>query len=143
MKPGARGPSNSLGPQIEQHEILDGERDAEGREQLEQFRRLVDATQQDDLDQRSDRGDDDRGEGDRAPEADRAAQPIREREADVGAQHEERAMREIDDAGDAKDDREAGSDQKQRAGAREAGDELDEVEAQLEGPAKKRAPSEA
>ena len=101
MKPGARGPSNSLGPQIEQHEILDRERDAEGREQLEQFRRLVDAAQQDDLDQRSDRGDDDRGEGDRAPEADRAAQPIREREADVGAQHVERAMREIDDAGDA------------------------------------------
>ena len=135
MKPGARGPSNSLGPQIEQHEILDRERDAEGREQLEQFRRLVDAAQQDDLDQRSDRGDDDRGEGDRAPEADRAAQPIREREADVGAQHVERAMREIDDAGDAENDREAGGDQKQRAGAREAGDELDEVEAQLEGPA--------
>ena len=49
-------------PPDQQHEILDDERDAEGREQLEQFRRVVDAAQQHHLDQRADRGDDERGE---------------------------------------------------------------------------------
>ena len=57
-------------PPDQQHEILDDERDAEGREQLKQFRRVVDAAQQHHFDQRADRGDDERGEHDRAPEAD-------------------------------------------------------------------------
>ena len=117
-------------PPDQQREILNDERDAEGGEQLKQFRRVVDAAQQKHFDERADRGDGERGDYDRAPEADHAAQPFGQRVPDIGAQHVERAMREIDDAGDAEDDREAGGDEKQRAGTREPRDELDEIEAQ-------------
>jgi hypothetical protein len=44
-------------------------------------------------------------------------------------------MREIDDAGYTENDRETGSDEKQRASAREPGDKLNEVEAQDRAPA--------
>ena len=118
----------------QQHEILDDERDAEGREQLKQNRRVVDAAQQQHFDQRADHGDAERGEHDRGPEANGAAEPVGQRVTDIGAEHVEGAMGEIDDAGYAENDREAGSDEKQRAGAREPGDELDEVEAQGRAP---------
>ena len=114
----------------QQHEILDDERDAEGREQLKQHRRVIDAAQQQHFDQRADHGDAERGEHDRGPEANGAAEPVGQRVTDIGAQHVEAAMGEVDDAGYAENDREAGSDEKQRASAREPGDELDEVEAQ-------------
>ena len=114
----------------QQHQILDDERDAEGGEQLKQHRRVIDSAQQQHFDQRADRSDAERGEHDRGPEAKGAAEPVGQRVADIGAEHVEGAMGEIDDAGYAENDREAGSDEKQRAGAREPGDELDEVEAQ-------------
>ncbi len=124
-------PEQIVRPPDQQHEILDDQRDAEGREQLEQFRRVIDAAQQQHFDQRADRGDDRaRRATIAAPEAEGAAEPVGQRVADIGAEHVEGAMREIDDAGDAENDRQAGGDQKQRAGAREPGDELNEVEAQ-------------
>ena len=43
-------------------------------------------------------------------------------------------MREIDDAGDAENNRKSGSDEKQRAGAGEPCDELDKIEAQGRAP---------
>ena len=145
LKPGRARTEQIARPPDQQHEILDDERDAEGREQLKQFRRVVDAAQQQHFDERADRGDDERGERDRAPEADDAAQPVGQRVPDIGAQHVEGAMREIDDAGDAENDREAGGDEKQRAGAREPRNELDKIEAQgrappLERPTGRRSP---
>ena len=121
-------------PPDQQREILDDERDAEGSEQLKQFRRVVDAAQQQHFDERADRGDGQRGEHDRAPEADGAAQSVGQRVPDIGAKHVEGAMREIDDAGDAENDRKSGSDEKQRAGAGEPCDELDKIEAQGRAP---------
>ena len=41
----------------QQREILDDQRDAEGREQLKEFRRVVDAAQQKHFDKRADRRD--------------------------------------------------------------------------------------
>ena len=52
-------------------------------------------------------------------------------------------MREIDDAGDAEDDRESGSDEKQRAGAREPRNELNKIEAQGRAPPPERSIWEA
>ena len=79
-----------------------------------------------------------RAEHDRAPEAERAAEPVGQRVRDIGAQHVEGAMGEIDDAGYAENDREAGSDEKQRASAREPRDELDKIEAQGRAPPPER-----
>ena len=139
LKPGARGPSSSSGPQIEPHEVLDHQRHAEGREQLEQLRRVVDAAQQRHFDERADAR---RPRGRRAappPEAEKRAEPVDRGIGDIGAQHVEGAMREIHDARDAEDDRQAGGDEEQRAGAGEPGEELGEVEAHVREPARRFA----
>ena len=114
----------------QQHEILDDEGDAKSREQLKQNRRVIDSAQQQHFDERADQGDAERREHDRAPEAKGAAQPVGQRVTDIGAEHVEGAMGEIDDAGYAENDRQARSDEKQRAGARKSRYELNEVEAQ-------------
>ena len=95
------------------HGVVDDQHQREGREQLEQFRRLVDAPQQHDLDHGADGGDDDRGRDNAAPEAEPAAHLRGEGVGEIGAQHVERAVRDIDDAGDAEDQREAGGHKKQ------------------------------
>src|SRR5579875_2838425 len=66
-----------------------------------------------------------------------AAAARHEAVGDIGAQHIERAMGEIDDARDAENDGEPAGDEKERRRRGEAGQELDEDEAQ----AKSRAPS--
>ena len=119
-----------VGPPDNQHQILDHQRDAEGREQLEQLRLVVDATQQRHLDERAERGDGEASHERRRPEADRAARALDAAVGDISAEHIEGAVREIDDARHAENDRQSAGDEKQRAGAGEAGDELDEVEGQ-------------
>jgi len=68
-----------------------------------------------------------RGDGKRRQ---RHAQPKtqlrRERHRQVHAQHEQRPVREIDDARHAEDQRQSGGDQEQRRGARQAVEELDQ-----------------
>src|SRR6202041_2396930 len=54
-----------------------------------------------------------------------------QRERHIGAEHIERAMREIDDPRHAKDDREARRHQKQRRRAGKTGQELDKVKGHL------------
>ena len=110
------------------HEVLHHQRQAEGGEQLEQFRRMIDPAQQHHLDQHAEDGDDKGGDDDAAPKAERAGKALGQRERDIGADHVEGAMGEIDDAGDAEDDREAGRHQEQRCRAGETGQELDDVE---------------
>ena len=126
LKPGARGPSRSLGPQIQHHEVLDHQRQAEGREQLEQLRRMIDPPQQHHLDDHADHRDDQRRGDDAAPEAERAGEALGQREGDIGAEHVEGAVGEIDDPRHAEDDRQARRDQKQRRRAGKAGQELDD-----------------
>jgi hypothetical protein len=66
----------------------------------------------------------------------------RQREADIGAEHIEGAMREIDDARDAEDNRQARGDQEQRTCARQSGEQLIEVEVQRSTLAPERQVSE-
>ena len=53
-RPGARGPSRSSGAPDPERGVVDDEQQREGREQLEQLGRAIDAAQQHDLDQRAD-----------------------------------------------------------------------------------------
>ena len=110
------------------HNILDHQSEAEGREQLEQFRRMIDPPQQHHLDQHADGGDDQRSNDDAAPEAKRAGEALGQRERDIGAEHVERAMSKIHDPRHAEDDRQPRRDQEQRRRAGETGQELNEVE---------------
>ena len=110
------------------HEILDHQRQAERRQQLKQFGRVIDPPQQHHFDQHADDGDDQRGGDDAAPKPDRAGKPLGQRERDIGAEHVERAMGEIDDARDAEDDRQPRRHEEQRRRARKAGQELNDVE---------------
>ena len=64
-------PEEILRPPDHDHQLADDQHDAEGREQLEQLRRRVDASQQQDLDQRAEPADDHRGEQHAQPEAER------------------------------------------------------------------------
>ena len=113
------------------HQILDHQGQAEGRQQLKQFRRMIDPPQQHHLDQHADRRDDQPGGDDAAPESDRAGKSLGQRERDIGAEHVERAMGEIDDARHAEDDRQPRRHQKQRRRAGKAGQELNEVKGHL------------
>jgi hypothetical protein len=96
-----------------QHRVVDHQHQREGREQLEQLRRLVDAAKENDLDQRADHGDHQRRSDDAAPEAEPAADLRGEAVGEIDAQHVERAVRDIDDARDAEDQRQAGRDEEQ------------------------------
>ena len=109
------------------HEILDHQGQAERRQELEQFRRMVDPPQQHHLDQHADGGHDQRRGDDTAPEAERARKPFGQRERDIGAEHIEGAMGEIHDPRHAEDDRQPRRDQKQRRRAGKTGQELNDV----------------
>ena len=96
--------------------VVDDQQHREGGEQLEQLRRLIDAAKQQDLDQRADGRDQQRGEHDGAPEAEPAAHLGRDAVGNVDAQHVERAVGDVDDARDAEDQRQAGADEEQAGG---------------------------
>ena len=117
------------------HEVFDHQGQAEGREQLEQFGRAIDPAQQHHLDDDADQRDDQRRADDAAPEAERARKPLGEREREIGAEHVEGAMREVHDPGDAEDDRQARSHEKQRGRAGESGQKLREIKAHRHRPA--------
>ncbi len=103
-----------------QHGVVDDQEKRECGEELEQFRRDIDAAQDDDLDRCADCGHHDRGEHDPAPEPDRAAERRHQRVGDIGPEHIERAVRDIDDARDAENEGEPGRDEEQARGRSEA-----------------------
>ena len=113
------------------HEILDHQREAERRKQLEQFGCVVNPPQQRHFDQHADCRDDQRRGDNAAPEAERAGKIFGQREGDIGAEHIKGAVGKIDDPRHAKDDRQARSDQEQRRGAGKSGQELYEVKGHL------------
>ena len=118
-----------------ERQVLDHQDDAEGGDQLEELGRAVDAAEDEDLDERADDAHDQCRAEQRQPErAVAAAEPVAEEadegQAEIGAQHVERAVREIDHARDAEDQRQAGRDQEQAGSTGEAGQDLDEKEAQ-------------
>src|SRR5258708_9059818 len=93
---------------------------------------MIDPPQQHHLDQHADGYNDQRRRDDAAPESDRAGKSFGQRERDIGAEHVERAMREIDDARDAENDRQPRGDQKQRRRAGKSGQELNDVKGHYE-----------
>ena len=95
------------------HRVVDDEHQRESREQLEKFGRLVDSPQQHNLDQRAECRNHQSRRNDAAPEAEHATQPGGERIGQIQAQHVERAVGDIDDAGDAEDQRQSGADEEQ------------------------------
>jgi len=128
-------PEQIVRPPDQYREILDHQRQAEGRQQLEEFRRSIDAAQQQHLDQNANGGNDHRRENDTGPEPERAGQPLRQGKGDIGPEHIECAMREIHDAGDAEDDRQSGRDEKQRGRAGKSGQKLGDIKAHRACPA--------
>ena len=128
LEAGRAAAEQIVGSPDQHHDILDHQGQAEGREQLEQFRRMIDPPQQHHLDQHADNRHHQRRNDDAAPEAERAGEALGQRERDIGAEHVERAMGKIHDPRHAEDDRQPRRDQEQRRRAGETGQELNEVE---------------
>ena len=80
---------------------------------MEQLRRLIDAAQQQHLDQRSERRHHQSGGDNAAPKAERSAHLDGEAGGEIKPEHVERAVREIDDASDAEDQRQPGAHEEQ------------------------------
>ena len=113
-----------LGPPNYESQILNDEDDPEGRDELEQLRRPVHTAQNHELHEHADNADRDASQQRRQPESDWPGQPLQERVADVGPQHVERAVGEIDDPGDPEDQRQPGCNEKKCGGVCEAGEQL-------------------
>ena len=126
-----------LRPPDQQHEILHNQRRAESREKLEQFRRTIDAAQQQDLEQCAEQPDKNRGQSHPAPEPERSRESIRQRKGEIGAEHEECAVGEVHNARHAEDERKAGGHEKQRSGARKSREKLNDEELHPRGPQKR------
>ena len=106
---------------------MDDESQRESGEELEQFRRAVDAPQKQELDQGADDRHGYRGEKHGSPVANaRTADPGDQRIGDIAAEHEQRTVREIHDPRDAENQRKPCSNQKERRGAGESVQQLDE-----------------
>ncbi len=111
--------------------ILQHEQHAEGREQLEQGGCAIDAPQQDDLQQHAKQRDRQRRSEHAECERQRVApEPGQDAPADIGAQHEQAAVREVHHARHAEDDGQPGGDEEQRRRRGESGQELDREKAQ-------------
>ena len=108
-----------------QRGVLDHQHQGKGGQQLEQLRRAVDAAQQQHLDCRADDAHGQCRQHQRRPETQHRPQPLDRAVGDVDPQHEKRAVREVDDAGDAKDQRQPRRHQKQRRRAGQAVEQLD------------------
>ena len=110
---GRAGPEQLFGAPEPQHAILDDQAEGKSGEQLKQLRRAVNAAQQQHLDQSAQGGHSQRSQQQRRPKTNAGTQVGHQRIGNVNADHEKRAMGEIDNAGDAKNKRQAGSHQKQ------------------------------
>src|SRR5262249_45091662 len=123
---GARAEPVLRSPRI-QRDVAYDQHDAKRRRKLQEFRRAVEALEQQTLDGSADERDGKRRKHDGAPEACEAtAERTDQGPGDVGAQHVERAVREIDDARDSKNQRQPRGDKEERRRAGEAVQELRE-----------------
>src|SRR5260370_7138688 len=91
----------------------------------------MNAPQPHNIDRQADRRDDQRRGKNAAPKSDRAGKSFGQRERHVGAEHVERAMREINNARHAEDDRQARRNKKQRGCACKTSQELNEVKGHI------------
>ena len=117
------------------HHVLHDQHHAEGGEQLEQLRHAIDAAQQDELHHHTDHPDRD-GRQQHTEEEHRQAgieieQAGNDGDAEIGPQHVEGAVGEIDDPRDAEDDRQAGGNDEQRGGAGQPVERLHEKKGKI------------
>ena len=138
-------PELVLRPPARQRQILQHEHDAEGRQQLEKLGRLIDPAQDRHLDRNADQPDQHRCQQHATPKAKRAgrAEMRDQRPGEIGAQHVERAMREIHDPRHAEDDRQSRRDQEERGGRsqpvqRLGEDEVDHADSAPSGSVRRR-----
>ena len=119
------GKRREFGAELPQRVILQDERQAEGDEDRIERVAPDQRPQDDDLQGGAEHGDDDERREQRQPEI-----PGRHHDddADIGAEHEQFAMREIDHVHDAEDQRQAGSDQRQDHAGDDAIDRLNQNE---------------
>ncbi len=133
-----------LRPPDRQRHVLQHQHDAEGREQLEQLRRLVDPPEDQHLDDDADQPCESRRRQHAAPEAEhiRRSEAPDQRPGQIGPEHVERAMREVHDPRDAEDDRQPRRYEEQRRGRGQAVQRLGEDEVDHAGnPGDQTAPS--
>ena len=102
-----------LGSPQPERSVVDDQKDGEGRQQLEQLRRRINAAQQQKLDRRAQHRDTDCAQHNAAPKPERTAHRRHQRDGDVGPEHIERAVRDVDNARDAEDQRKPGGDEEQ------------------------------
>ena len=115
-QPRRPGAEQILRPPEPEGEIVEDEEDGERRQELEQLGRPVEAAQHAHLDRGTQQPDPDGRHDEATPEAEPPAHRRGQRPRPVEAEHVERAVGEIDDAGDAKDEREPRRDEEQRRG---------------------------
>jgi hypothetical protein len=97
----------------------------EGGEQLEQLGRVVGTRAAPAARWRAQHADQHRRDEHRRPRTPRRPEPVHQGPGHIQAHHVERAMREIDDPGDAEDQRQPCRDEKQRRGRRQPVEQLD------------------
>ena len=102
------------------HDVAQQQHQRERRQQLEQLGGVIDAAQERDLYQCSQQRERRRRGEHAAPEAEHPAQARGAGIGDVGAQHVQRAVRHVDDARDAENQRQPRRQEKQRRGVRQA-----------------------
>jgi hypothetical protein len=118
-----------------QHHILGHQHHTEGGQQLEQLRRLVDAPEDQHLHRHAGEPDDSRREQHPQDEGRQRIMVVEQRGDDghteIGAEHEEGAMREIHDPRDAENQRQPRGDDEQRGRIGEAGKRLRQDEGEV------------
>jgi hypothetical protein len=125
----AHGPEQVRSTPQGKRRVADDENDGERGRQLHEFGRIVEPLQEQDFEQRTDQRDGECCQEEPEPERQRAAahdagEHVPELIRAVRAQHVQRAVREIDDARDAEDQRQAGRDEEQRRRGGQAVEEL-------------------
>ena len=117
-EPGRLHSEDVVAAEGDYHQVRDDEHGREGGDELVEFRRTVHATKDKDLENDANNSDRQGGDYDAAPEAQRGVERGNEardqRGCEVGSQHVERAVREVDDPGDAEDQRQTARSDEQR-----------------------------
>jgi hypothetical protein len=103
-----------------QRRVVDNEHQRESSEQLKQLRRAINPPQQKDLDRSADQGHQQCGQNNAAPEADGTADLGGDAVGDIGPDHIEGPVSDIDDPGDAENQRQPGRHEEQAGGGRQA-----------------------
>jgi len=114
------GGEEVFGTPDRQGHVADDEDQRKGGQQLEKFRRAVQALEHQQFGRGADEAGRQRRQQQAEPVARAAAEVAGEGPGQVHAQHVERTVREVDHARYAKDQRKSGGDQKQRAGVGQA-----------------------